>query len=78
MDAHKSGASNSLESGALVPKVTARPTPAPAKSRLSRQLKNVTTCLRQCCSPSVNMILLGSALRSRMKRTALKASPIPP
>lgn len=78
MDTHTSGAINDLDSAALMPKAMARPTPAAAESRLIKQLKKVTSCLRQCCSPSVNMIRLGSTLRSSAKRPTLRMSPRPP
>lgn len=78
MDAQTKGAINSLEPITSVPKFTTRPTPAPAKSRLDTQPKKVATCLRQCCSPSVNVMLLVSSVRSIVKTTTLTASPMVP
>jgi hypothetical protein len=78
MDAQMSGAVNDLEPAVFMPSELARLSPAPAKSRLSMQPKNVTICLRQCCSPSVNVILLGSTAKSKMKRAVLRANPRDP
>lgn len=72
------GAINDFDSAVLTPKVPARAPPAPAKTRLSTQPKNVTICLRQYCSPSVKVILLTSVAKSRMKTTILMTAPSGP
>lgn len=78
MDAHTSGVISDLDPGSFMPMAPARATPAPANSRLEMQLKKVTTCLRQCCSPSVNLALTRSTPSSRTKRPMLVTSPRSP
>lgn len=78
MDTHTNGVMSDLDPGSFMPMAPARATPAPANSRLETQLKKVTTCLRQCCSPSVNLALTRSTPSSRIKRPILVTSPRSP
>lgn len=73
-----SGAMRAREPATLACILAARHTPTPTSSRLSMQLKTVAICLRQCCSPSVNMILLGSTANSSARITTLRVSPKDP
>jgi len=78
MAAHTRGVIKDLELGTFIPRAKARPNPAPANSRLETQLKKVMICLRQCCSPSVRVILAFSARSRMMKRPMLATRPIIP
>ena len=66
------------EPGRFMPNAPARATPAAASNRLEMQLKKVTTCLRQCCSPSVNLASVVSAAKRMMKRLVLTTRPSAP
>jgi hypothetical protein len=67
-----------LESDVLTPMAAARLAPATASIRFAVQPKKVMTCLRQCCSPSVNLGLLVSAPSRTTKRPMLRTRPRAP
>lgn len=63
MAATASGVIKEWELDTWMPRAAASPRPAPAKLILNIQVKRVTICLLQCCSPSVRATLAGSTAK---------------